>query len=183
MKAKQPLFTTYLSLILCCLMFFSCKTTKQSVSIPEPVIIYNTDSVKTEYIETLRIDTVTVEVFVPIETAMQIVRDSTSFLETNFAMSWAWINIDGTLGHKLNNKEQKISTEAYIPVTDTSSTSTKISIEEVPVPYPVKEYIERDFTSWENFRLKAFWYLLGISLALGIWSFRKPIINLISRFK
>ena len=57
--------------------------------------------VRTEYIP----DTVLVEV--PVESERQTVRDTTSHLETSFAVSDARINADGSLSHSLANKPQK----------------------------------------------------------------------------
>lgn len=57
--------------------------------------------VRTEYIP----DTVFVEV--PAQSERQTVRDTTSHLETSYAVSDARINDDGTLSHSLANKPQK----------------------------------------------------------------------------
>ena len=148
---------------------------------PPPVIVTNTDSVRAEYIETVRVDTVTVYVEIPAESAKQIVRDSTSFLETNFAFSNAWINSDGSLGHSLFNKPQSIPIDVTVIGKDTQTNNTSEKIREVPVDRPVPVYIERDFTKWESFRLGAFWYLVGIALASAIWISRKPLINLLRK--
>ena len=63
------------------LMLSGCHSSKQMLP-STPVIVNNTDSVRIEYIETVRIDTVTIEVPVPMESAKQVVPDSTSHLET-----------------------------------------------------------------------------------------------------
>lgn len=47
----------------------------------------------------------------------------------------------------------------------------------VAVPYPV----ERQKTSWEEFRLKAFWWLVAAAGALVIWILRRPIMRIILR--
>ena len=52
---------------------------------------------------------------------------------------------------------------------------------EIPVPYPVQVEVEREFTAWEKFRLKAFWWLAGgLTLSIG-FSCRKVIANLLSK--
>lgn len=165
---------------LAAIMLTGCHSSKQVLP-STPVIVNNTDSVRTEYIETVRIDTVLVEVPVPMESAKQVVPDSTSHLETSLAESDAWINADGTLGHSINNKEQKLKAEVLVPVKDIQTNNTEASVREVPVPYPEPVYIERDFTKWESFRLGAFWYLVvTVLISLG-WILRKPLITAIRK--
>lgn len=67
--------------------------TRDSVSV--------TTTVRTEYV----VDTVQIEI--PVERERQTVCDTTSHLETSFAVSDARINKDGSLFHSLENKEQK----------------------------------------------------------------------------
>lgn len=161
---------------LAALILSGCHSSKQMLP-STPVIVNYTDSVKTEYIETVRIDTVLVEVPVPMESAKQVVPDSTSHLETSLAESDAWINPDGTLGHSIKNKEQNFKADVLVPVKDTQTNNTEESVREVPVPYPEPVYIERDFTKWESFRLDAFWYLVVVTLISIGWIFRKPLIT------
>lgn len=162
------------------LMLSGCHSSKQMLPSP-PVIVSNTDSVRTEYIETVRIDTVTIEVPVPMESAKQVVPDSTSHLETSLAESDAWINEDGTLGHSIKNKEQKLKADVPVPVKDTKTNNTETTVREVPVPYPEPVYIERDFSKWESFRLDAFWYLVGLVLISLGWILRNPLITAIRK--
>lgn len=162
------------------LLMSACRSSKQMLP-STPVIVTNTDSVRIEYIETVRIDTVTVEVPVPMESAKQVVPDSASHLETSLAESDAWINADGTLGHSINNKEQKLKADVPVPVKDTKTNNTEAKVREVPVPYPEPVYIERDFTKWESFRLDAFWYLVGLVLISLGWILRKPLITVIRK--
>ncbi len=162
------------------LLMSACRSSKQMLP-STPVIVNNTDSVRTEYIETVRIDTVLVEVPVPMESAKQVVPDSTSHLETSLAESDAWINPDGSLGHSIKNKEQNLKAEVLVPVKDIQTNNTEASVREVPVPYPEPVYIERDFTKWESFRLGAFWYLVvTVLISLG-WILRKPLITVIRK--
>lgn len=154
--------TIYIATILL-LILGACRSSKKVVT-PPPVIITNTDSVRTEYIETVRIDTVTVEVPVPAESVRQIVQDSTSHLETSLAESDAWLNPDGSLGHSLNNKAQPLNADVLVPVKDTRTDNSSASIREVPVPYEVPVEVERNLTTWEKFRLNAFWYMIGLWL-------------------
>lgn len=161
--------------LLAVILLSGCRTAKPTNPSP-PVIVTNTDSVRTEYIETVRIDTVTVEIPLPVESVKQVVQDSTSHLETSLAFSDAWLNPDGTLGHSINNKEQKLKADVPIPVKDTQINNTSASVHEIPVPYPEPVYVERDFTRWESFRLGAFWYLVVLSGVSLIFAFRKQLL-------
>ncbi len=166
--------------VLILLILASCSSSKHTSSSP-PVIVNNTDSVRIEYIETLRIDTVTVEIPIPAESAKQAVSDSTSHLETSIAESDAWINPDGTLGHSIKNKEKSLKTNALVQVKDTQTNNAAVSVKEIPVPYPEPVYIERDFTKWESFRLSAFWYLVTVALVSCVWILRKPLTTVIKK--
>lgn len=169
--------------LLALLLLSSCRSAKEAAQ--HPVILSNSDSIRTEYIERLRIDTVTVEIPVPAESSKQIVRDSTSHLETSLAFSDAWINPDGTLGHSIHNKGHPIKADVPVPVKDTETNKTSESIREVPVPYPVEKkiYIETQLSTWQKFRIRAFWpctAALAISLA---YIFRRPLLRLLCRLK
>lgn len=157
-----------------------CRTTKQSLSsVPmAPVIINHVDSVRTELIETVRIDTVTVEVAVPMESVSQVVRTDSSHVETSLAESYAWICEDGSLGHTISNKPQKLKGEALVPVKDTQTNKEVEKIREVPVGYPEPVYVEKKLTLWQEVRIKSFWYLIGIIFVLILWVIRKPLISM-----
>ena len=94
-------------LIILLLLAFGCKSIKKSVSEKENV----SDSVRIEYKEKIVKVPVTVYVEVPVENVANITKDSTSHLETSFAVSNAYmVWIDGVpfLRHDLKNKAQKI---------------------------------------------------------------------------
>ncbi len=112
------------------------------------------DSVRVEtVIRTERVpDTVFVEV--PVESVRQTVRDTTSHLETTFAVSDARINPDGSLSHSLENKAQKrpVPTEKEIVYRD--RLDTKI-VE-----------VERELTRWQRTQIRGFWMLVLILLVI-----------------
>lgn len=163
-------------------MLFSCRTSKDAASSP-PIVITNSDSIRIEYIETLRIDTVTVEIPLPAESSSQIVRDSTSHLETSLALSDAWINPDGTLGHSIRNKPESLKSDIPVAVKDSHSNNSAIKTKEIPVPYPVEKKVEKELSAWQKFRLNSFWVLLTTLLASLIYIFRKPLLRLMCRLK
>ena len=86
-------------------LFSGCKSQK---------VIENTDtrdSIRTEIIEKIIKDTVTVTVEIPAESKERETRDSTSFLETSIAKSTASLKWQGDvpfLFHSLENKPQQI---------------------------------------------------------------------------
>lgn len=121
--------------------------------------------VRTEYIP----DTVFVEV--PIESERQIVRDTTSHLETSYAVSDARITPDGSLSHSLANKPQKrpIPTEKEVIYRDSIVYRDRVNTEIVEV--------ERKLTWWQQTKMKGFWVLLVVI----VFVFRKNIVTLARR--
>lgn len=130
------------------------------------------DSVRVEtVVRTERIpDTVFVEV--PVECERQTVRDTTSHLETSFAISDARINPDGALFHSLENKPQNrpIPTEKEVIYQDKIMYRGRTKTEIVEV--------ERKLTWWQQTKMRGFWVLLA---ALA-FVFRKNIVALARRF-
>ena len=112
-------FIILLAVVGCCPTRHLTSSTQDSVRV-ETVV-------RTEYIP----DTVFVEV--PIESERQTVRDTTSHLETSYAVSDARITPDGALFHSLANKPQK-----------------------KPVP------VERELTWWQQTQMRGFWIVLAI---------------------
>lgn len=101
---------TILMMIFVGVLFFlmtGCKTIKKSIEEKSDV----KDSVRIEYREKIVKVPVTVEVEVPVEVKEKFSNDSTSHLETSFAISDAsmvWIDGVAFLRHSLANKAQKI---------------------------------------------------------------------------
>ncbi len=170
----------YLIIPLLALAMFSCRSSNDAAS--PPVLITNSDSIRIEYIETLRIDTVTVEILLPAESSSQIVRDSTSRLETSLAVSDAWINPDGSLGHSIKNKPESLKSQIPVAVKDTHSKNSAINTKEINVPYPVI-VPEKELSASQKFRLNSFWVLLISLLASLSYIFRKPLLRLMCRLK
>lgn len=80
---------------------------------PQPSIV---DSVRVEVVERIERVTDTVYISVPIEKESQTVLDTTSHLETSFAVSDAIIREDGRLYHSLENKPQNWQKEVVVEV-------------------------------------------------------------------
>lgn len=129
------------------------------------------DSVRVEtVIRTERMpDTVIVQV--PLERERQTVRDTTSHLETSFAVSDARIEPDGALFHSLANKPQRrpVPTEKEIVYRDSIVYRDRTNTNVVEV--------ESKLTWWQQTKMKGFWGLLA-ALVLGSL---KNIIKLVRR--
>ena len=127
---------------------------------------------KIEYRDSLVYRDTLIKVPIPLEKDQAIVRlGDTSRLETSVAQSVAYVDSTGFLHHTLENKKGNISTVVKIPehyhftvsVSTTKETITKT------------EYKDKPLTWWQNFRLKAFWWLLGGLILALLWIFRKFI--------
>lgn len=136
------------------------------------------DSVRVEtVVRTERIpDTVFVDV--PAERERQTVRDTTSHLETSFAISDARINPDGALFHSLENKPQKrpVSTEKEVIYRDSIIYQNRTNTEIIEV--------ERKLTWWQQTKMRGFWVLLAVVVFIcrkNILSLARRLIQFISR--
>lgn len=165
-----------LALLMLALLFLGGCSSKRTVVRQEvPVYIHDSDSVRTEYVERVRIDTVTVRVEVPRQEVERVTRDTVSHLETDFAVSSAWVLGDGSLGHWLRNKEVAVEREVPVVGVDSHSREVKRIYTEVPVEVTreVTVEVERSLTWWERFRLGAFWWLVGaVAVIVAIWIHR-----------
>jgi len=108
-ELKSAILTVVMMMILCILLFLTvgCKTIKQNTTEKSDV----KDSVRIEYKEKIVKVPVTVYIEVPVENVSTMTKDSTSHLETSFAVSNAsmvWIDSVPFLRHDLKNKAQKI---------------------------------------------------------------------------
>lgn len=166
------------------LVLTSCHTNKQAVpnTPPAPVVLNNSDSVRVETVIKTEYVPVMVDVPVPQQSVSNIVFETdTSHIETDVAVSDAWITPEGTLFHNLVNKDVKLSGEAYVPQTTTENNNEAVRTKEIPVPQPYPVYVEKSLSKSEQFKLSAFWYLVGAALIAGAYIFRKPFLRLIRK--
>lgn len=159
------------------LLFASCRCRQQTLTQYEPVYIHSSDSVKTEIIERVRIDTIEIEVPLPMQTVSKMVKDSLSYLETDLAESTAWVDPDGTLFHSLKNKEGSIKKDAYVPSVEKERKETETIYRDIPVKVPFAVEVEKELTAWQKFRMGAFWYLFGAFSLSILWIFRKKVFS------
>ena len=135
-------------MVLLGLLFVGCKTIKKSVNEKTDT----KDSVRVEYREKVVKVPVTVYVEVPVENVSTTTKDSTSHLETSFAISNAsmvWIDGVPFLRHDLKNKAQKIEKTEDVPVVEKEKvvwqtrrvTYTKTEIKEKVQPWYQKVFM------------------------------------------
>lgn len=165
------------------LVLTSCHTNRQAQTLPPaPIVLNNSDSVRVEAIIKTEYVPMRVEVPVPQQSVSNIVFETdTSHIETDIAESNAWIRPDGTLYHDIINKNVKLSGEAYVPQTTTKRNNDAVTTKEIPVPQPYPVYVEKSLSKSEQFKLSAFWYLVGAALIAGAYIFRKPFLILIRK--
>ena len=138
-----------------------------------PVQSEQRDSVQVEVREVTKYIRDTVTLTVPAQSAENTTRDTSSHLETDYAESDARIDPDGTLYHRLKNKEQEKPVPVDVPTTQKDSIVYKdrYVYETVEVP--------RDLTGWQKWQMRSFWILLS---GLAIFVLRKPLLALARRF-
>ena len=136
--------------------------------------------IKTETVTEYRDSTVwrdtTIYVPIPLEADQAIVHvGDTSHRETSLASSNAWVGADGFLHHDLRNKPGRIAQALKLPerylVSEVKNTQEHAEI----ITKEVK--VEKPLSTWQKFRIGAFWWLLGLA-AVG-W--RKQLLWLIRK--
>lgn len=115
-------------------------------------------------------DTVFIEV--PVEVVRQTARDTTSHLETSFAVSDARITPDGSLSHSLANKPQKrpVPTEKEVIYRDSIIYQDRITTDVVEVP--------AQLTKWQQMQINGFWKvsaILAILITIEVFQVLKRI--------
>ena len=159
-----------MALIVVLLLFLlcSCKTSKTEEKTD------TRDSVRIEYKEKIVKVPVTVYVEVPVEVKERFSNDSTSHLETSFAVSDAsmvWIDGVAFLRHSLANKPQKVEKKDSVPVVE----KEKVVWKTRRVTYNTKEiqYVAAELSLWQKLRL---WLgnvtLVGLLALVGYGAFR-----------
>lgn len=130
------------------LLFSSCRTGRQVV------VVEARDSVRVEErVREIKVtDTLFVEV--PMQKESMTVRDSTSHLENDYAVSDARIMIDGSLYHSLETKPRTdtLSREVGVQVRDSIVYREKVVPKIVPV--------EKGLSDWQKIQIRGFWIFL-----------------------
>lgn len=158
--------------IIIAILFASCGPARRLPS--PPASVKDSTRVETKVVTVFVKDTVTITI--PEQAAKNSARDSSSHLETDYAVSDASIDSAGTLHHTLANKAGSVPVPAESKVVYRDSIVYREI--EVPTPYQVEVKVPRELTWWQQTKMKGFWILL----ALLTLSCRKPIFALIRRF-
>lgn len=130
--------------------------------------------VRTELIET--IDTVYVEL--PKQSETVAVKDTSSHLENDLAVSDASIDAFGFLHHSLKTKPR-----GRFPVPSKKTKERRDSIvyrdKYVYIENPV--YVEAELNAWQKFRMNGFWILAAIIGGYLVWKNRRGLLSLFLR--
>lgn len=138
-----------------------------SLSGCSPKVVQHTVT-EIEYRDRFVHDTATVEI--PVEVERIVTRDTISHLENSFAKSDAVVS-QGLLSHSLESKPQIIKVPVKVKVTDTLWRESEKTAE--------IQYVEKQMTKFQQFRLDAFWWMSALIAGLSVWTFRKPLLKLI----
>lgn len=135
--------------------------------------VESADSVRTEVrTETVYRDSI-VYVTLPEQSAERETRDSSSRLETDYAVSEARVDRDGVLHHSLRNKPLPVPQTIRVPTERRDSVVYRNRWYKVTVP------VERELSPWQKWQMRGFWVLVS---AVVVYVFRKPLRSLIRRF-
>jgi len=129
----------------------------------QPTIEYR-DSIRVEYRDRIIHDTTSFEI--PVEVERIVTRDTASHLENTYGKSDAVVS-EGFLFHSLMTKPQVIKVPFAVEVHDTTYIEHETNTEFVT------QYVEKDLTWWQDFRIKAFWWLLLIIILTNIKTINK----------
>lgn len=170
----------HLLVVFLLMLLASCHSSRQTIP-SEPVVLNNQDSIReTTIVKTVYVP-ITVEVPIPQQSEAIVTAADTSHVETDLAVSDAWINDDGTLYHSIENKSVTLTAEASVPQTTTEHQVEAIKTKEIPVPQPYAVEVERKLTLMEQIKLSSWWLLLIISLFSVGYVFRNPLFKLVRK--
>lgn len=146
----------------------SCGTGRRAVPTVE-----SADSVRTEVrTQTVYRDSI-VYVTLPEQSAERETRDSSSHLETDYAVSDARVDRDGVLHHCLRNKPLPVPQTIRVPMERKDSIVYRNRWYKETVP------VEKKLSPWQKWQMRGFWVLVS---AVVVYVFRKPLRSLIRRF-
>lgn len=166
--SKRDLVFVTVCIIIISMICCGCRSTKSVEEVVRTDTIRETETV-VEYVP----DTIYVEV--PAQEKECTTLDSTSYLETDYAESTARINLNGTLFHELRNKAGKRAVETKIKVV-TNKVRLYVNHDVVR-----RVTIEKKLSFWQRIAIRCFPWLLVALAGLGLWTFKIPILRLLSK--
>lgn len=152
----------------------SCRTCRP---VAEQSATASKDSVieRTLYVESLRIDTVTVSIEIPAQSAERVSLDTVSHLETDLAVSDAWLTPDGLLGHRLRNKQGSLESRVPVVAKDTYVGSNRHSDSVITRTETVTVAVTKPLTWWQKLQI---WtgalFSVAVIIAAG-WRLRRKL--------
>lgn len=129
--------------------------------------------VRTERIET--IDTVYVEL--PRQSEKVVVKDTSSHLENDVAISDASVDELGFLHHSLKTKPRGIP----VPSKNTKERRDSIVYRDKYVYTEKPVYVEAELNAWQRFRLRGFWVITAMAGGYVVWRNRKWLLHLLAK--
>nr|DAP43076.1 MAG TPA: protein of unknown function (DUF4969) [Caudoviricetes sp.] len=135
------------------------------------------DSVSTKVVERTIYKHDTVRLHVPYQVATAKVKDSTSRLENDWAVSTAHVYADGTLQHSLETKAGPRQMETETPIIYRDS----IVYRDRDVRKVEPRMVEKPLTPWQKKQIAGFWVLVSVVATFALWKARRIWIPLIRR--
>ena len=135
------------------------------------------DSVSTKVVERTIYKHDTVRLHVPYQVATAKVKDSTSRLENDWAVSTAHVYADGTLQHSLETKAGPRQMETETPIIYRDS----IVYRDRDVRKVELRMVEKPLTPWQKKQIADFWILVSVGATFALWKARRIWILLIRR--
>ncbi len=129
--------------------------------------------VRTELIET--IDTVYVEL--PRQSETVAVKDSSSHLENDVAVSDASVDSLGFLHHSLKTKPRGLP----VPSKNTKERRDSIVYRDKYIYIEKPVYVEAELNAWQRFRLRGFWVITAMAGGYVVWRNRKWLLHLLAK--
>lgn len=160
-------------ILIATLILAGCCVTKPTLPQKDSTVVHVRDSVNIIDRVVTRDSVVYIEL--PVESSQNILPTFVpSHLETSLAKSDAYVDSLG-LHHTLKNKSTSLP--ATVPVTEHTVVTDQTHQADSVATHTVYKEVERESTSWERFRLKAFWWLIALCLI----GFRKEIFAIIKK--
>lgn len=156
----------------CAMFFAACLSGCAARRIVEAPIAHRSDSTAIHVRYSLEYRPILVDFEIPDIRETRSVRDTTSYLENDYAESTATVS-GGVLTHSLNTKPHTESVEVNVPHERTDSTT--YSYQDVT---KIKE-VEEPLSWWQETQIRAFWAMLLVFCVIILW---KLLAQKLARF-
>ena len=161
-------------LLVLMLILIGCGTRRKTLPSQSEV---RRDSVYTKVVERVVYKRDTVRINVPKQVSVAQVKDSTSRLENDWAVSTAHVYANGTLWHELKTKAGPRPIETETPIVYRDS----IVYRDREVRNVELRMVEKPLTPWQKKQIAGFWILVSVGATFALWKARRIWIPLIRR--